>query len=61
MYINYQISSDYVLLLDIRFNKSALCSEQITVRVETYCVLCITVIQYEVAKRFGESLVISLS
>jgi hypothetical protein len=39
-----------VCLLNIRFNKSALCSGQIAVRVKTECVLCITVIQYEVAK-----------
>ena len=34
-YINYQNSSVDVRLLNIRFNKSALCSEQIAVRVET--------------------------
>ena len=60
-YINYQNSSVDVRLLNIIFKKYALCSEQIAVRVETYCVVFITVIQYEVAKKFCESVVISLS
>lgn len=44
-YINYQNRSVDVLLLNIRFNKSALCFEQIDVRAETQCVLYTTVVQ----------------
>ena len=54
-YINYQNRSVDIRLL----NKSALCSEHIAVRVETRCVLCITALQYKVAKKIGESVVIS--